>query len=157
MTAPVDRMDRLRAAEVSDAEGISRLQRAAFDDPWSADSVARLLTGPANLSLLAEETGAVTGFLLGQCVVDTAEVLAVAVEGTRRREGWGAALLAGFEAVAAVAGADRVLLDVAADNESALALYRSRNYEAIARRDRYYAAGRLSPVDALVMAKMLVI
>ncbi|MEQ8586755.1 MAG: GNAT family N-acetyltransferase [Thalassobaculaceae bacterium] len=148
------RADCLRAAEPSDAEAIAALQRASFDDPWSAASVRRLLTGPANLSLVAERVG-LAGFLVGQCVADTAEVLAVAVDGRRRRAGWGDALLAGFEAVAAAAGAERVLLDVAADNAPAEALYRSRGYETVARRDRYYAAGRPAPVDALVMVKML--
>lgn len=158
MSAPSDSgaglADCLRAAEPSDAEAIAALQRASFDDPWSADSVRRLLTGPAGLSLIAEQ-GGLAGFLVGQCVADTAEVLAVAVDGSRRRAGWGNALLAGFEAVAAAAGAERVLLDVAADNAAAEGLYRSRGYETVARRDRYYAARRSAPVDALVMVKML--
>ncbi|MFX4220048.1 MAG: ribosomal protein S18-alanine N-acetyltransferase [Thalassobaculum sp.] len=155
MSVSVDKRDLLRAADPSDAEAIAALQQASFDDPWSADSVRSLLTGPANLSLVAEDAG-LAGFLVGQSVADTAEVLAVAVDGARRREGWGHALLAGFEAVARAAGADRVLLDVAADNAAAGALYRSRGYEAVARRDRYYAAGRPVPVDAMVMVKMLV-
>ncbi|MCR9070965.1 MAG: ribosomal protein S18-alanine N-acetyltransferase [Alphaproteobacteria bacterium] len=154
MSVSQDKRDLLRGADLADAEAIAVLQRASFDDPWSAESVRRLLDGPANLSLVAED-GGVVGFLIGQCVVDTAEVLAVAVDDDRRRAGWGAALLAGFEAVAAASGADRVLLDVASDNAAAEALYRSRGYETVARRDRYYAAGRPSPVDALVMVKIL--
>lgn len=120
-----------------------------------AESVARLLSGPANLSMVAESAGRMVGFVIGQCVVDTAEVLAVAVEASARRAGWGAALLTGFERVARASGADRVILDVAADNDPALALYTGRGYETVARRDRYYASGRADPVDALVMVKKL--
>jgi ribosomal-protein-alanine acetyltransferase len=155
MTGPATRLDALRAAEPEDAAAIAAVQQAAFDDPWSTDSVARLLSGPANLSLLAETDGRVVGFLIGQCVIDTAEVLAVAVDGAFRRGGWGGALLTGFERVAAASGAERVILDVAADNAAALTLYLSRGYEIVARRDRYYATGRADPVDALVMVKML--
>ena len=149
------RFDALRAAEAADARAIAVLQRASFDDRWSDESVARLLDGPANLSLIAEPEGRLVGFLLGQCVVDTAEVLAVAVGSDARRTGWGGVLLTGFERVAAASGAERVILDVAADNDAALALYRRCGYETVARRDRYYASGRPAPVDALVMVKML--
>lgn len=155
MTGRGTLLDALRAAEPEDAPAIAALQQASFDDHWSVDSVGRLLTGPANLSLLAERDGVIQGFLIGQCVVDTAEVLAVAVEATARRVGWGGALLTGFERVAQASGAERVILDVAADNAPALALYTARGYETIARRDRYYAMGRPAPVDALVMAKNL--
>lgn len=150
-------LEALRAAEPADADAIAALQQASFDDQWSADSVARLLSGPANLSVVAEREGRLLGFLLGQCVVDTAEVLAVAVDAEVRREGWGATLLTGFERVASVSGAERVILDVAADNGPALAFYAARGYETVARRDRYYASGRADPVDALVMAKILAI
>lgn len=150
-------LEALRAAEPTDADAIAALQQASFDDQWSADSVARLLSGPANLSVVAEREGRLLGFLMGQCVVDTAEVLAVAVDAEVRRAGWGAALLTGFERVASVSGAERVILDVAADNGPALALYTARGYETVARRDRYYASGRADPVDALVMAKNLAI
>lgn len=155
MTAPDDRRDRLRAVDPADAEDVATLQRACFDDQWSAESVARLLTGPANLSLLAEQDGTIAGFLIGQCVVDTAEVLAVAVAANRRREGWGGSLMSGFEALAAASGAERVILDVAADNAPAIALYGARGYATAARRDRYYVTGRAHPVDALVMVKTL--
>lgn len=155
MTGRVGVPDALRAAEPDDAPAIAALQQASFDDPWSAESVGRLLTGPANLSLVAEPHGRIQGFLIGQCVVDTAEVLAVAVDAAVRRAGWGGALLAGFERLADASGAERVLLDVAADNAPALALYATCGYQTIARRDRYYAIGQADPVDALVMVKNL--
>lgn len=151
-----DKLDRLRPATPEDAAQVADLQRAAFDETWSVESVARLLSGPANLSLLADRgDGGPAGFLIGQCVADTAEVIAVAVEAASRRRGWGVALLTGFEAVAAARGAERVILDVAADNAPALGLYRALGYETVARRDRYYATGRAAPVDALVMVKIL--
>ena len=155
MTGLEGQLDALRAAGPADAGAIAALQQASFDDRWSAESVGRLLSGPANLSLLAEWEGRVLGFLIGQCVVDTAEVLAVAVAAEARRVGWGGALLTGFERLAEASGAERVILDVAADNAPALALYATRGYETIARRDRYYVAGRAHAVDALVMARML--
>lgn len=148
-------LEMLRAADPTDADAIAAIQQDSFDDQWSADSVASLLLGPANLSVVAEREGRLLGFLIGQCVVDTAEVLAVAVVKEARRTGWGAALLTGFERVASASGAERVILDVAADNGPALALYAARGYETVARRDRYYATGRSDPVDALVMVKNL--
>ncbi|WP_420563190.1 ribosomal protein S18-alanine N-acetyltransferase [Thalassobaculum sp.] len=155
MTGRDGLLEALRAADAADADAVAALQRASFDDQWSMEAVTGLLSGPANLSLVAEAQGRLVGFLIGQCVVDTAEVLAVAVDPGARRAGWGGALLTGFERVARASGAERVILDVAADNAAALALYAGRGYQTVARRDRYYAIGRAHPVDALVMAKNL--
>lgn len=154
--APPVGSDALRQAVAEDAGAIAVLQQASFDDPWSVESVRRLLSLPADLSLVAERDGAVHGFLIGQCVIDTAEVVAIAVAAGSRRRGWGTVLLDGFEQIVAARGGTSVLLDVAADNAAAIGLYERHGYQVTARRDRYYAAGRSAPVDALVMVKALV-
>ena len=142
----------IRVAVPGDAAGIAVLQNRAFDDAWSEDSVGNLLGLPGALSLVATDgEGTVVAFLIGQCVGETAEVVALAVAESGRRRGWASALLHSFETLARGAGAERCLLDVAADNTAALALYGARGYRPIARRHGYYAAGRSAPVDAVVM------
>jgi [ribosomal protein S18]-alanine N-acetyltransferase len=156
MTATSPLLDRLRAAEAEDAAIVADLQASAFDEAWGVDSVRGLLALPANLSFLAiGGEGRAVGFLIGQCMIDVAEIISIAVDPRFRRQGWARAMLDGFTAVASARGAERVILDVAADNVGGLALYRTLGFDVIARRNRYYATGRPIPVDALVMAKTL--
>jgi [ribosomal protein S18]-alanine N-acetyltransferase len=68
-----------------------------------------------------------------------------------RRRGLGALLMAGALAQAVAGGAAAMLLEVAADNDAARALYARLGFEEVGRRRRYYADGR----DALVLKRLL--
>lgn len=95
------------------------------------------------------------GFAMGQAVAGEAELLTLATDPAARRAGRGRACLEAFEAEAQARGADRLFLEVAADNQAALALYRSEGFTELARRLRYYARPESGPVDALVLEKRL--
>jgi ribosomal-protein-alanine N-acetyltransferase len=51
--------------------------------------------------------------------------------------------------------AKRIFLEVAEDNEAALALYRKLGFQEVGRRKRYYARRDGEPADALTMALTL--
>ncbi|HEX6872073.1 MAG TPA: ribosomal protein S18-alanine N-acetyltransferase [Micromonosporaceae bacterium] len=74
----------------------------------------------------------------------------IAVRRDQQRHGLGRRLLVELLAVARQAGADQVLLEVAADNEPAQRLYAGHGFEVIGVRRGYYQA---SNTDALVMRK----
>ncbi|MFN3209991.1 MAG: GNAT family N-acetyltransferase [Roseovarius sp.] len=97
------------------------------------------------------------GFALGQAVAGEAELLMLVTDPDHRREGRGRAWLCAFEAEARARGADRVFLEVAADNVAALALYRSEGFTELARRAGYYRrpGHEDGPVDAFVLEKRL--
>ncbi len=118
--------------------------------PWLAAEFAELLAQPA---VFAVVRGA--GFALGRCVVDEAELMTLAVDPPARRRGLGRTLLAEFEAAAAARGASRGLLEVAAPNAVARALYASAGWGQIACRPGYYAGPDGASVDALVFDKAL--
>ncbi|MFY0408222.1 ribosomal protein S18-alanine N-acetyltransferase [Solicola sp. PLA-1-18] len=92
--------------------------------------------------------GEVAGWADLMVVGDVAEVMRLAVAPPGRGAGAGRALLRGLLDEARRRGCERVLLEVAADNEPALALYRSEGFAELSRRRAYYADGR----DALVLA-----
>jgi ribosomal-protein-alanine N-acetyltransferase len=77
-----------------------------------------------------------------------ADVQTVAVAPAAQGHGVGGILLAALIEKARERGATSLLLEVRADNESALGLYRSRGFEQIALRRRYYQP---EDVDAVVM------
>jgi [ribosomal protein S18]-alanine N-acetyltransferase len=71
---------------------------------------------------------------------------------TYQRRRIGTTLLEAVMKEAKRRGAGRLLLEVRADNEAALALYMGHRFEQISRRRGYYNAGR---VDALVLRRVL--
>ncbi len=117
---------------------------------WAAEEFARLLASAHVFAVHREH-----GFALGRVVADEADLLTIAVEPAETGRGHGTALLAEFELVATDRGAIRAVLDVAADNAAAQALYRRAGYEQIARRRGYYARPAGSLVDALIFEKIL--
>ncbi|MCB2136718.1 MAG: GNAT family N-acetyltransferase [Rhodobacteraceae bacterium] len=101
--------------------------------------------------LLAESDG----FLLARVVADEAEILTLAVDPTRRRRGAASRLLAAFGAEARARGAATAFLEVAADNEAALALYAGAGFLRRARRKGYYKVPGRQPVDAEILSMAL--
>lgn len=128
---------------------LAALHALAFPpaERWGAASFAAQLALPGAFGLLLPDAGLV----LARVAADEAEILTIGIVPPARRAGHGAALLRAAETQAAGAGARKMLLEVAADNTAARAMYRSAGYETVGRRARYYAHG----ADALVLAKDL--
>lgn len=116
--------------------------------PWSAAELADLIASPS--TLLAEASD---GFALARVAADEAELLTIAVRPEARGRGLGSALLRDVLTAAAARGAGRMLLEVAADNAAALALYRREGFAECGRRRGYYAAPDGRRIDALIMAR----
>lgn len=126
------------------------VDRADLD---AADLAAPVDAGRAHGAGPGPAPGGLVG-VAGMALGPVCDVLSLAVDPTARRRGIGRALLAELLTQAWSAGAERVLLEVAADNDAALALYAAAGFEAVRRRVGYYA-GPEGPgsVDALVLAR----
>lgn len=135
-----------------DPEALARLHAACFvtPRPWSATAFTGLLESPG--TFLCTESG---GFLLGRVVADEAELLTLAVDPARRRQGIGARLVQSFVETAARRGAARAFLEVAADNDAALALYRNSGFVEDGRRKAYYRSPEGHAIDAIAMSRTL--
>ncbi len=138
----------IRPAVAADRDALAVLERECFGaDAWSASVVEAELVHPDRVVLVHDDGGVVVAWVDLGVVADVADLHRVAVSPERRRGGLAAALLdAGLDEVA-TRGAERVLLEVAADNDAAVALYEAHGFAPIARRRGYYAGGR----DAVVM------
>lgn len=145
---------------------MARLEQQIFPaDAWSQATMwAELACRPRRAYLVAEghPGGGVDGDgrLLGYAGLDlagdVADVMTVAVDPRARGRGLGATLLEGLHARALDAGARSVMLEVRADNTSALGLYRTRGYEVVRTRVGYYRDPAGGPAqDALIMRKEL--
>lgn len=146
----------LRTAVAADAEILARLHARAFpDDPWESGALSRLVALPQIHARLFLSDRTPIGFLLALVVGGEAEILTLCVDPARRRRGIARALLADLYAAAGVAHAARVVLEVAADNETARSLYAAEGFTAVGRRPLYYRRPAAAAVDALILARSL--
>jgi ribosomal-protein-alanine N-acetyltransferase len=101
---------------------------------------------------LAEVDGLRAGYAVYGFDGDAFHLMNLAVLPDFRRKGIAQALVDEFLAEAARAKAPDAWLEVAVDNEGALALYRALGFEVVRTRRKYYQPGG---IDALVMRKEL--
>ncbi|SIO14112.1 ribosomal protein S18-alanine N-acetyltransferase [Vannielia litorea] len=133
-------------------EALAELHATCFTTPrpWRAAEFAALLARES-VFLVADKAG----FALGQCAGAEVELLTLAVAPSARRAGLGRALMDRFHAEARARGASTALLEVAATNAPALALYAATGYSEIGRRRAYYHAPDGTRADALVLTRAL--
>lgn len=132
------------------AEDLAAIHATCFTTPrpWSATELGALAAAPD--AILVTEAG---GFALARVIADEAELLTIAVRPEARGQGIGGRLLRETLARAAARGAGRLILEVAADNDAALRLYRREGFAGIGRRKGYYATPDGRRIDALVLAR----
>ena len=138
-----------RAAE------IAPLHAQLFNPPWDSAALEALLSHPASTAFVAEirvPTRVTVGFILGQLAADEAEILTIGVAPELQRRGLGRRLIEGFARAAKRAEARRVHLEVAADNTSAIGLYRALGFTETGRRKDYYQRAGGKAEDAVLLA-----
>lgn len=132
---------------MTDPDALAAIHAEAFDAPWDAASLSALLASPGVFAV--EEPD---GFILIRVVADEAEILTLAVRPAARRSGVGGRLVEAAVVRAAALGAERMFLEVAADNVAARALYTRMGFAEAGRRRGYYARSDGSHEDALILA-----
>lgn len=129
---------------------VAALERVCFTDPWSEASVAGELDNELSLWLVAVEGETVLGYVGSQTVLDSTDILNVAVSPDHRGCGIGRALLTELEQRLRQQGVTEVLLEVRPSNAPAIALYTSLGFVQVGRRPNYYLNPR---EDALILKK----
>ena len=151
---------KLQAISLVAAPLLARLHKASFTThaDWDEEFFQKLLVLPTTRGLIASEEDEPLGFILWQQTIDTGEIITIATLPEARRRGVASALIAGYEAQLREDGAGESLLDVAADNTPAIALYEKQGYAQVHRRAHYYQLyenGVERRIDALVLKKLL--
>ena len=154
----------IRTATVDDAPAVAALEKALFgDEAWTLEQVQEELTGPGRAGMVSttstgggvgeastSSTGGggrdIDGYVITMTIGDLTDLQRVGVHPDSQRQG-----LAGRLLDAVLVDVDRMLLEVAEDNEAALAFYRRRGFVEIDRRPRYYRSGAAAVVMELVV------
>ncbi|HEX3521638.1 MAG TPA: GNAT family N-acetyltransferase [Stellaceae bacterium] len=137
------------------AGAISLLHRVCFpEDPWDARAIEQIMGIPGFFGRVGWTKTVPVAFALTLALGDEAEIVSLGVLPDHRRCGIGSAILDAVCGEARLRGAERVLLEMASDNEAARALYAGRGFTVVGRRRNYYRqAERL--VDALILRVQL--
>ena len=136
----------------ADVPAVLALQaRSTEASQWSAEGYIRAAAGEYPAWVAGGGEG-IHGFLVMRTAADESEILNLAVEPERRRQGIASALLAAAIEACRAAGAKSVYLEVRESNAVAIAFYRSSGFEPTGRRARYYQD---PPEAAVVMSQAL--
>jgi ribosomal-protein-alanine N-acetyltransferase len=134
-----------RLAVADDVPAIVRVEQACFGaSAWSERLVTDEVAGDRHVVLVSDDLAAYGAVSLAG---DVADLDRIAVMPASRGQGLAHELLSDLVDRARDLGADRMLLEVAADNVAAIGLYEGHGFDTISIRKGYYAGG----VDAQVM------
>jgi ribosomal-protein-alanine N-acetyltransferase len=146
----------VRSVGRDDLALLARVHERCFpEDPWDIAALSGVMAMTGAEARLAEEHARPVGLLFATIVREEAEILTFGVDLPARRRGVGRALLADLYARARALGALRVVLEVAADNAMALALYESEGFRTVGLRSGYYHRERGPAIDAWLLRRTL--
>jgi ribosomal-protein-alanine N-acetyltransferase len=141
---------RLLVATAAETPAMAAAHALAFEGSWREDEFEDLLEGEGIYGFLAEDDEPL-GVILCRIAADEVEVLTVGVAPAARRRGVAQALLAAALGVARQRQVAEAFLEVAVDNDDAIALYEGLGFRRAGKRLHYYDRGEAGRMDALVM------
>lgn len=139
---------RIRPARPSDLDALFAIARLRPTSAgWSQDSYRKEISSPRSYFAVLEEGGVIRGYALSLKVPPETQLVDLAVRIEDEGRGWGRALLEHVAEQARNWGYERMTLEVSAQNEPALRLYRGMGFEVVGRRAKFYNDGS----DAILM------
>jgi ribosomal-protein-alanine N-acetyltransferase len=152
---------KVRPFRVEDLEGIVKIERQSFKDPWPSTLFSYMARKAPDLFLVAEEEGSVLGYVIGELRevvlsglphrLKMGHIVNIAVAPERRRCGVGSMLMGEIERRFQERKATRSTLEVRESNSSARSFYKNLGYEETGRVRAYYL-----DEDAIIMTKNLI-
>ena len=138
------------------AAELAALHAACFaaGEAWSEKSFASQMADLGSFGWLLRRDGSAVAAVVVRLVADEAEILTLCTDAAHRRQGFSRWLLQQAGAEAAARGAHTLHLEVAADNDAALALYGAQGFKPVGQRPAYYERAG-GAVAALLLAKAL--
>jgi len=139
-----------RSLHVKDAARMAEIHAQSFYKGWPAAE----MQGHVTQDLCFGHGRPLDGFLILRHGGDQAEILTIAVDSAARRQGIAGALLDIAETELLDLGVELLFLEVAEDNEAAIAFYKKYGFKPIGRRPSYYKRD-MGRVAALTFQKAL--
>ena len=133
-----------------DVKSAAEIEKDSLSTAWSEKQIEETLGNENALYLVAKEDGNIVGIASAYNILGDAEILNIAVKEEYRGRKIGKLLLNSLINELKNKNASRITLEVAEDNERAIALYEKNGFEPIYRRKNFYRGK-----DAIVMEMVL--
>lgn len=140
----------LRGLEKGDLKQAAVIYGRAFEEPWGEAALLDLLRMKGAFGFAVVETSSqkLVAFVLSRSLFEEGEILTIAVDPSLQGKGLASALMQSAQSQAKSQGAEKMFLEVAADNKAAQALYAKLGYEELSRRKGYYKRAGGVRIDA---------
>lgn len=136
-------------ASLHDIYLIEEMENANFDTPWSAESIAMEIENGFSTSVFLREDDQVIGYMNFWDIDNSLELNRICISEEYRGQGKAKFMMDYLLSQALERGSDRIILEVASDNESAIKLYDNFGFRQIHLRENYYENG----ADALIKVR----
>ena len=142
----------IRRAVPDDIDAIAEIERQSFSEPWSEQTLLSYLEQGCDIFVVTLD-GTVCGFsVLDRSLITEAELYNIAVAPEHRGKGLSRLLMDAMIDVARKNSITRIMLEVRASNQTAIALYTAYGFEKVGIRAGYY---RHPTENAILMDLML--
>ena len=142
----------IRKLVVEDAAAIAEMERIIFLDAWSEKSILETIELSNTICLVAEKAGRKAGYVLAYDLNGEAEIVRIATDKDRRRQGVGTFLLEELKKECTKLDITKVMLDVRASNDAARKLYEKEGFVQDGTRPGFY---KNPDEDAILMSAEL--
>lgn len=149
-----DQCLRTTAMTLADLNAVVAAEATLHASPWTRGQFADSLAAGHDALLAYDSSNSLVGYGVVMMATDEASLLNISILPAFQRQGVGAAFLQHLIVRAQAQQATRMLLEVRATNQAALALYARLGFAEIGRRRGYYSAHEQRE-DAIVMARNL--
>ena len=123
-------------------------------DAWGYQTIIELLEQDSIDLLVVYQIDEVVGYCLYQVIFEQAEILRIGTHPDYQRQGIASQVFAKLNTELMNNKVENLLLEVRADNFSAIALYEQQGLAVIHRRKGYYQMPHRPAIDALIMQRV---
>ncbi|MBF4490822.1 ribosomal protein S18-alanine N-acetyltransferase [Psychrobacter sp. N25K4-3-2] len=123
-------------------------------DAWGYQTIIELLEQDSIDLLVVYQIDEVVGYCLYQVIFEQAEILRIGTHPDYQRQGIASQVFAKLNTELMNSKVENLLLEVRADNFSAIALYEQQGLAVINRRKGYYQMPHRPAIDALIMQRV---
>ena len=142
----------IREMKLEDVPQIAAIEQLCFSAPWNENMIIASWESRLSCWLVAEIDGRIAGYVGSEAVLDSADMMNIAVAPEYRKRGIAEALIKALVEYLQKKDILFLLLEVRVSNVPAIALYNKLGFEQVGRRPRYYTNPR---EDALILRKEL--
>lgn len=153
MSAVLDHKTHVRTMSERDIEAVLRIERAAYNFPWSANIFAECMKAGYVCRVCVNDIDLV-GYGIMSVGAGESHIMNLCVHPEQSGNGYGSLLMADLLAIARRAAVHITFLEVRTSNRRAHALYQHLGFNEVGIRKNYYPAKK-GREDAYVLAKTM--